>query len=270
MRLRLVLTNADLGDFANTLDFNQPPDARMFNIINDLNLMGADESGQQALGRFLNTIINGNYVADQKEKEFIKTLIEKYSTISSSVPKQEELEPPITSNSRVEPIKNDIIKHDQPQPIITGNVIGLENYQTSAVSASIKNLSESKAENIFIKNILEQEGGINETKFELRRIVNVSLTVTEESLIIQAQSAVFVVAKFQTDYNNTFKEIKRYLPDLYEKVSHEYDELCSDIEKLDECFKYIRDKKGMLDSVMKSVERRSVECWRIVRDTIFE
>jgi V8-like Glu-specific endopeptidase len=32
----------------------------------------------------LNTIINGNYVADQKEKQFIKTLIEKYSMMPSA------------------------------------------------------------------------------------------------------------------------------------------------------------------------------------------
>ena len=82
--LKLVLYNADLRDVANALNFSQAPKYLIFNIISDLSSMGQDESGREALGRFLNTLIGGNFVSDKQEKQYIKNIIEKYDMMPST------------------------------------------------------------------------------------------------------------------------------------------------------------------------------------------
>jgi V8-like Glu-specific endopeptidase len=77
--LQMLLTLADLAKLIPELNINQPPQIVMFTIIQRLQQYGKDDYGNEALGRFLNFLIDSNFIGDTDEKKFIHSIITKYN-----------------------------------------------------------------------------------------------------------------------------------------------------------------------------------------------
>jgi len=93
--LRLALTSAGLPTLIHQINIYVDPRTRIRNAIQYLMQVGKDDYGHEALGRFLNYLIDGNYVADKNQKMEIKDLINKYEMMP---PISVSLDMPIADN----------------------------------------------------------------------------------------------------------------------------------------------------------------------------
>jgi hypothetical protein len=108
MKLKSILYNIDLADIANVLNYNQPPDVLIFDVIEHLSQAGKDKYGHEVLGSFLNAV--KAYVG-VKDEHVIDDIITKYNLTtptsaqlelsSQKRPKVEETKTTDSSNNQL-------------------------------------------------------------------------------------------------------------------------------------------------------------------------
>jgi V8-like Glu-specific endopeptidase len=76
--LRMILSLLGFRWLASDLNYNQNTQTLIFAIVNRLSTYGQDEYGHEAVGKFLNGLIDANYVTDHQDKVLIKSFVEKY------------------------------------------------------------------------------------------------------------------------------------------------------------------------------------------------
>jgi V8-like Glu-specific endopeptidase len=89
------------------LNPNQSPRMLIFSIVQRLSERGQDQFGNEALGRFLNGLVDGNYVEDSSDKRFLQSLIQKYRmmpTVSIGPEKPLQRIPQIEESNTLEKI----------------------------------------------------------------------------------------------------------------------------------------------------------------------
>jgi V8-like Glu-specific endopeptidase len=81
--LRMILRILGFSWLIHELNFNQAPQTLIFAIIERLAQFGQDQYGHEALGLFLNGLIDGNYVNDRQDKIFVQSLVQRYKMMPS-------------------------------------------------------------------------------------------------------------------------------------------------------------------------------------------
>src|SRR5918992_4386575 len=74
-KLQFIIESADLKTAVPAIDSAAEPDIRIWKVIKLLSEFGQDDYGHEALGRFLNYLVDKNKVSDRNEKDVFNRLI---------------------------------------------------------------------------------------------------------------------------------------------------------------------------------------------------